>query len=128
MQFDFAVDHWTPVVFGFVGWLMHFESFSCARVLGSFSRFLVRPFITSFSYTCNQVFNFVMGLFATIGYRGGLGIIFSIPIWICCLFSLLAYLICDDSADLNLAWKFWEGLHGTKSKPAADAPPAEAPA
>lgn len=58
----------------------------------------------------------IMGLFATIGYRGGLGIIFSIPVWITCLFSFLAFVLCDDTADLNIAWKFWDHLHGAPRK------------
>lgn len=44
-----------------------------------------------------QVFQMVSGLFATIGYNGGLGVIFSIPVFVSALFSFIVLLMKKDT-------------------------------
>lgn len=92
---DALADHWTPCIFGFVGALLHFRTFHVRVITKSFIRFFI--------------FHFLMALFGSIGYEGGLGILISIAPFVASLLSLITFFVCDDTADLNLYWRFWKG-------------------
>lgn len=49
-----------------------------------------------------QAFTMFEGLFATIAYRGALGIIFAVPVWVSAFCSFIVVVADDDNACLNL--------------------------
>lgn len=84
-------DHWTPMVMGLIGTFIQFEMFGCPQILGSMLKYFI--------------WNMFLGLFGCIGYRGGLGILFSIPVWVTCLLTLICHFICDDNCHLKIPLK-----------------------
>lgn len=86
---DVFVDIWTPFVMGLIAILCHFGEFHFDWMCKSYGRFFV--------------WNFVMALFAQIGYSGIIGIIASAFTFVCVLFSLIcAFIVKDRTASLEL--------------------------
>ncbi|KAH0482492.1 MAG: uncharacterized protein KVP18_004313 [Porospora cf. gigantea A] len=55
-----------------------------------------------------------LGLFGVVGYRGGIGIVCSIPVWISAFCSLGAFLVADDEATYQ--WRLGRRLRRTRRK------------
>eukprot|EP01056_Protomagalhaensia_sp_Gyna25_P001945 Protomagalhaensia_sp_Gyna_25__1944@NODE_2035_length_1335_cov_382_981481_g1680_i0_p2_GENE_NODE_2035_length_1335_cov_382_981481_g1680_i0NODE_2035_length_1335_cov_382_981481_g1680_i0_p2_ORF_typecomplete_len163_score28_42Peptidase_U4/PF03419_13/0_084DUF3054/PF11255_8/0_17_NODE_2035_length_1335_cov_382_981481_g1680_i0165653 len=89
---DILLETWTPFVVGLLGILAHFRDHRRLH-------FITESFVNYF------VFNMFEGLFATIAYNGGIGILFSIVVWLAAFFSLCALIIDDGSASLDLNFK-----------------------
>lgn len=83
-----AVDNWTPCVFGAVGFFMQFNGYQLQCCTNSFLPF--------------AIFFFIKGLFADIGYTGGIGILFSIPTWLVTALSLYCWWTNEAPATLAL--------------------------
>eukprot|EP01056_Protomagalhaensia_sp_Gyna25_P005130 Protomagalhaensia_sp_Gyna_25__5129@NODE_597_length_3042_cov_316_815185_g463_i0_p2_GENE_NODE_597_length_3042_cov_316_815185_g463_i0NODE_597_length_3042_cov_316_815185_g463_i0_p2_ORF_typecomplete_len157_score22_34BaxI_1/PF12811_7/61BaxI_1/PF12811_7/0_32COPI_assoc/PF08507_10/4_5MscS_TM/PF12794_7/3_4e02MscS_TM/PF12794_7/0_11DUF2367/PF10164_9/13DUF2367/PF10164_9/62DUF4064/PF13273_6/8_4DUF4064/PF13273_6/1e03DUF4064/PF13273_6/41DUF2627/PF11118_8/24DUF2627/PF11118_8/12DUF2627/PF11118_8/6e02_NODE_597_len len=84
------VDLWTPFVLGLAGIFAHFANVS--KIVA----FLTHDFLTA------ALFQAVCGLFATLAYNGGLGIIFSV---FCFLASLMCFIVAfsqQESASLEI--------------------------
>lgn len=91
------LDVWTPFIFGAMGLLAHTEKAKRLEVV-------TESFLNYF------IFNMICGLFATIGYNGGLGIIFCIPVFLAALFSGIVLIMQKDAnASLKLNNKFKPG-------------------
>lgn len=88
---DAMCDIWTPVVMGLIGMVVHLTQYNCKTITDNYVRFFIYHFLT--------------GLFGALGYRGGLGILVSIPLWLCCLLSLMCAFTCDGNASLRLETK-----------------------
>lgn len=84
------VDKWTPIFFGLIGTFCHYVQFDLKIITRNFIRFFV--------------FHVISGLFACIGYCGGLGILCSVVVWFTCLMSLIAGIMNGDAqASLELS-------------------------
>lgn len=83
------LETWTPFIVGLVGIFAHFRDYKRCKVI-------TESFVNYF------MFNMFEGLFATIAYNGGLGIIFSVVVWLAALFCFCALLIDDGDASLDL--------------------------
>eukprot|EP00922_Rhytidocystis_sp_ex-Travisia-forbesii_P006230 GHVS01009030.1.p1 GENE.GHVS01009030.1~~GHVS01009030.1.p1 ORF type:complete len:182 (+),score=30.51 GHVS01009030.1:362-907(+) len=87
---DVFVDTWTPMVMGFVTTLVHFNSFKFQMISENFARMFV--------------WLFVLGMFGNLGYSGGIGIIVGSFTFLADLFCLIAALIHDGPANLELSY------------------------
>lgn len=86
---DIFLDVWTPFFFGLIGTMAHISNFAAVRRM-------------THDYIHYLVFLLIQGLFANIGYDGGLGIIVSAVTFAAALFALVGWLM-DKEAPAHLA-------------------------
>ncbi|KAH0482493.1 MAG: uncharacterized protein KVP18_004313 [Porospora cf. gigantea A] len=96
---DVFIDSWTPLVLGSLTIAAH----SGARL----------PFVST-SFAVHTLWMLFLGLFGVVGYRGGIGIVCSIPVWISAFCSLGAFLVADDEATYQ--WRLGRRLRRTRRK------------
>lgn len=65
------------------------------------SMYMICLFVCLFICMCIQAFLLIMGLWANIGYEGGLGIIFSVVTLLGSTFALVSFFVADN-ADIAL--------------------------
>ncbi|EZG86781.1 putative transmembrane protein [Gregarina niphandrodes] len=102
---DVFVESWTPLVTGVCGVLCHVVQFPRLHCITK----------SYFNYFWFLMFQ---GLFATISYCGGLGILFGIPVFTSALLAFIGLLFDEGDASLKFNWKLGGG--GGKHPPQDD--------
>ncbi|KAH0487769.1 MAG: uncharacterized protein KVP18_000294 [Porospora cf. gigantea A] len=82
------VDTWAPLALGLFAVLIHTHE----TIICNFRRFVI--------------FNVLLNLFGVMGYEGAVGLMCSVPVWLCLLFAVPCAVFAEGNPSLELLKKF----------------------